>query len=98
MKSAATVAPCIECHKSMIADDALVASISLGDPGVWMAPGYRDAMHGTCIVCHQQQVQDKPDAYAAQFSRCDNCHNTEYDDEIHRTGPYASNPESGGGR
>ena len=95
VKSVATAKPCIDCHKDMIASDAMVVSTKLGEPGLWMAPGYMTAMHRTCIVCHEQRAKEFPDKYAAQFVRCDNCHNTDYNSEIRHSGPYATltNPE-----
>ncbi len=91
VKSAETATPCVECHAEMIAGNGLSASLALAEAGLWMAPGYRTAMHGSCAVCHEQRMQLRPDAYTAQFARCDNCHNTDYDSEIRQTGPYAAN-------
>jgi len=90
VKSAATAKPCVECHTEMIASDGFASSIALGDPGLWRAPGYMTAMHRACISCHERRVKENPEKYTAQFTRCDNCHNADYDSEIRHSGPYAT--------
>ena len=95
-QSVATATPCIECHAEMIASDGFAASLSLANPGLWVAPGYMTAMHGSCAVCHEQRMHLRPDAYTAQFTRCDNCHNTDYDFEMRHAGPYAALPAKEG--
>lgn len=79
----------------MIASDGLVSSVSLGEPGLWQAPGYMTAMHGLCITCHERRIKEHPEAYSAQFTRCDNCHNTDYESEMRHSGPYATLSNAG---
>ena len=62
--TAATAKPCAECHETMTAKSGETAFNSL-------APGYKDAMHGACIPCHEQEaeLQAKP-----ELSWCPACH------------------------
>jgi Ni/Fe-hydrogenase subunit HybB-like protein len=59
-----TAKPCLECHQTM--------SPQVGETTFnTMAPGYTDAMHGTCIPCHEQEAvaQARP-----ELARCPACH------------------------
>ncbi|MFW6330683.1 MAG: cytochrome c3 family protein, partial [Gemmatimonadota bacterium] len=64
-KSAATAVSCLECHDQdpgwTAADEA---SLSL-------APSYLEAMHGTCVACHQEEGtrQDR-----GELGDCATCH------------------------
>jgi hypothetical protein len=56
--------PCVECHDTM--------SPRTGETRFnYLAPGYKQAMHGACITCHQQEAsaQNRPD-----LSQCPICH------------------------
>jgi Ni/Fe-hydrogenase subunit HybB-like protein len=97
VKTAANVAPCLTCHADMLATGSTLIPPPPKEGKLWQAPGYRDAMHGSCIKCHEQRMKDQPDAYAAQFVRCDNCHNVDYDTELHSLSPYAALPQTEGG-
>ncbi len=59
-----TAKTCEECHKTM-APKAGETTFN------YFAPGYKDAMHGACITCHEQEaeLQDEPD-----LNRCPACH------------------------
>jgi Ni/Fe-hydrogenase subunit HybB-like protein len=59
-----TAKPCLECHETMLPQ--------VGETAFnYVAPGYTDAMHGTCIPCHEQEAeaQSKP-----ELARCPACH------------------------
>ncbi|GAB4503821.1 MAG: hypothetical protein Fur0043_08130 [Anaerolineales bacterium] len=70
--TAATATACQTCHEKMI-------------PGPqeesfnFYAPGYKEAMHGLCISCHQKQaVQlEKP-----ELAQCANCHHAPREDDL----------------
>jgi Zn finger protein HypA/HybF involved in hydrogenase expression len=59
-----TAKDCVECHDTMV---AVAGKAKFSE----MAPGYKDAMHGTCINCHVKQAlkQDKAD-----LALCPACH------------------------
>jgi Ni/Fe-hydrogenase subunit HybB-like protein len=62
--TAATAKPCAECHAAMV---PAAGETRFND----LAPGYKDALHGACLPCHQQEAeaQNKP-----ELSRCPACH------------------------
>ena len=62
--SASTAIQCVECHKNM-------GPSQDGQPFNYVAPSYKDAMHGLCIECHEAEAQklSKP-----EFAACITCH------------------------
>jgi hypothetical protein len=63
--SASTAVACVQCHSEMgPAKDGTAFS--------YIAPSYKDAMHGLCIGCHEQEAQKlgKP-----EIAYCGECHN-----------------------
>lgn len=70
--TAATATACQTCHEEMT-------------PGPqeesfnYYAPGYKDAMHGLCISCHQEQAVrlERP-----ELAQCANCHHTPREDAL----------------
>jgi Ni/Fe-hydrogenase subunit HybB-like protein len=62
--TARTATACVECHDTMTPGPNQ-ASFN------YNAPGYKEAMHGTCLSCHQQEAlaQKKP-----ELARCPACH------------------------
>ncbi|GAB4529633.1 MAG: hypothetical protein Kow0063_06860 [Anaerolineae bacterium] len=64
-----TARPCHECHQEM--------TPATGEMTFdYMAPGYKDAMHGVCVPCHKQEAeaQAKP-----ELARCPTCHQLDTD-------------------
>ena len=61
--------PCNECHKQMRVDGTII-KIS-AETRENMAPGYKNAMHGLCISCHQKKSIElnKP-----KLKECSTCH------------------------
>jgi Ni/Fe-hydrogenase subunit HybB-like protein len=59
-----TAAICQECHEEMAPGEGEAAFSML-------APAYKDAMHGRCLDCHEEQalVQDRP-----ELALCSTCH------------------------
>lgn len=56
--------PCAECHDTMI---AAAGKTRFSE----MAPGYKDALHGTCINCHVQEAAKRD---KADLALCTTCH------------------------
>lgn len=48
--SASTATDCVECHTNMGPSED-------GQPFDYMAPSYEDAMHGSCIQCHEAEAE-----------------------------------------
>ncbi len=69
-----TSAICQDCHETMTPAEGQTVFEA-------MAPGYKDAMHGRCLTCHQQQAveQNKP-----QLALCSTCHTT-YQEDLNGT-------------
>ncbi len=69
-----TAAICQDCHEAMTPAEGQTVFEA-------MAPGYKDAMHGRCLTCHQQQAieQNKP-----QLPLCSTCH-VMYPDDLEQT-------------
>ena len=70
---------CQDCHEDMIPSEGQTVFSML-------APAYKDAMHGRCLNCHEQQAlaQDRP-----ELALCSTCH-TYYQEETDQT--FASVP------
>jgi hypothetical protein len=69
-----TAGICQDCHESMLpAENETVFNM--------LAPAYKDAMHGRCLDCHEQQAleQDRP-----ELALCSTCH-TYYPEETDQT-------------
>jgi Ni/Fe-hydrogenase subunit HybB-like protein len=68
-RGATTARPCLECHEKDMAPSR-EAEIPLG-----LAParGYRAALHGTCVTCHEEEAarQKRP-----TLGDCATCHET----------------------
>ncbi len=64
-KTAATAKPCVECHKEWKDEYAN------GAKDLARAPSYLEAMHGTCLKCHEEEAekQDRPG-----LRQCSTCH------------------------
>ena len=72
-KSADNAKDCNDCHKTLFPAGATIKVEN------YMACGYVDAMHGSCVKCHEEKalVLDKP-----QLTLCTNCHNQEVSDSV----------------
>lgn len=85
---AATVVACQECHADMLPTSGAAAEQAVFDP---MASGYKDAMHGRCLACHEQEAvtQARP-----ELAVCSTCHATQIEDSLQAAvSPAASNPQ-----
>ena len=82
-KTRRTAASCASCHDAMVAEGSRIETDGL----VGRAVGYRDAMHGLCIGCHEEKAREDPAAYPATFAECGRCHQGEVLDVTTR-GPY----------
>jgi Ni/Fe-hydrogenase subunit HybB-like protein len=65
---------CQDCHNEMVPNEGEVAFSMF-------APSYKNAMHGRCLNCHEQQAleQDRP-----ELALCSTCH-TNYQEETDQT-------------
>ena len=64
----ATTKPCLACHKENM--PGLEKEVLEGF--THLAPGYREAMHGTCITCHRLEGKDPADP--KDMGNCLKCH------------------------
>ncbi len=73
---AAAVVACQECHTGMLPAEGQTAF----NP---MASGYKDAMHGRCLACHEQEAtaQARP-----ELAVCSTCHATQLEDSLQASG------------
>ena len=69
---------CDSCHQPVGKNAAFLEIPRDGDPG--LAPGYKQAMHGLCISCHQGQ-EIEAGMEEPYLSRCTSCHRGEFADE-----------------
>jgi len=45
-------------------------------------------MHGLCIKCHEEKVENESATYGAEFSRCTNCHRDADGSRLREMAPY----------
>ncbi len=92
-KMASTASDCKECHKDLVPAGA---TIKVED---YMAPGYVDAMHGSCVECHKETA---PKVNRPELANCTTCHDQEVSDSINqaiaaknegRRSPWVTMPE-----
>ena len=59
-----TAKDCQECHVPMVPQG--------GEKGFnLVAPGYKDALHGACVACHEQEAEAQA---RPELARCPACH------------------------
>ncbi len=75
-KTAANASDCNTCHKNLVPANA---TIKVDD---YMAPGYVDALHESCIGCHENKMAqlERP-----ELTQCTTCHNEAVSDSIIQT-------------
>lgn len=78
IKTRKTAAPCAECHGDMLVEGSFVEPEEGGLKGY--ALGYKEAMHGLCVTCHEESDPDLAD--------CAVCHREKDDLYLRRAGPY----------
>ncbi|MGD9369665.1 MAG: polysulfide reductase NrfD [Desulfobacteraceae bacterium] len=66
--TAQTAKACGECHETM---EPKAGETTFNDS----APGYEEAMHGTCLTCHEQEAQQQN---RPELGQCPACHTVEY--------------------
>jgi len=69
-----TGAICQDCHETMTATEGQTTFNML-------APAYKDAMHGRCLNCHEEQAQEQN---RPELALCSTCH-TNYPNELDQT-------------
>jgi len=81
---------CEECHEDMLVEGTRVELPAEGQTG--LAVGYMQAMHGLCITCHEERVEEQPEKYAARFAECNTCHREDNGSALRRLLPYLAKP------
>jgi hypothetical protein len=66
-KTAANAKSCLECHQ----ENTGWEGVDEGTADLARAVSYLEAMHGTCVGCHEEEAekQDRP-----ELRDCSNCH------------------------
>jgi len=70
-----TAKPCHECHETMRPEGTRIDIAEAQQ--TTMAPGYMDAMHGACISCHQEEMENREKTggdLTTDLTLCTNCH------------------------
>ncbi len=64
-KTAATATPCVECHGEWreVCDD--------GSKDLARATSYLEALHGTCLACHEEEAEKQ---HRPELRECSTCH------------------------
>jgi len=70
---------CDSCHQPVARSAAFWQTSRDHAPG--MAPGYKNAMHGICIACHQRH-EAEAGLTEPYLGRCTTCHRGEFADEV----------------
>jgi len=79
-KTRNTAAPCAECHADMLVEGSFIEPDESGLKG--FALGYKEAMHGLCVSCHEESDPD--------LAECTVCHREDDRLDLRRMGPYVS--------
>ena len=80
IKTRNTAAPCAKCHADMLVEGSFVEPEQAGLKGY--AVGYKEAMHGLCVTCHEESDPDLAD--------CAVCHQDKDGLYLRRMGPYVT--------
>jgi Ni/Fe-hydrogenase subunit HybB-like protein len=86
-KTRETAKPCQECHQGMVVAGSV---ISPKEQSTGNAVGYMKAMHGLCVTCHKQKLEEKPQNYRKDFADCATCHRDINGSQLRRMSPYAT--------
>jgi hypothetical protein len=86
-KTRETARPCSECHKNMVLSGS---TIPPKEELAGYAAGYMDAMHGLCINCHKQKLEEAPQDYPQGFADCGSCHRDMDGTQFRRMSPYVA--------
>ncbi len=90
-KTRETSKSCRECHGDMV----LMGSIlSPKEEAAGYAVGYMDAMHGLCIGCHKQKLEEAPQSYPRGLADCGSCHRDIDGTQFRRMSPYVASVDS----
>jgi hypothetical protein len=94
-KSRATSTACGECHADMAVEGSFVPNKGpfMDEP----AASYMNAMHGLCVKCHEEKVEQDPGQFQPAFAQCASCHETALMFDLREQGPYAQMPDGNGG-
>lgn len=99
VKTRETSKACVECHTDMVVAESLVKPPPEGLSG--FSAGYMDAMHESCIPCHEEGVAEdekqQTKEFAASFARCDGCHLDLDGSHLRQRSPYIPGRVASGG-
>lgn len=70
-KNRETSVPCRECHDKMKIDNSF---IQIQSSWKGFATGYKQAMHGLCLKCHEQKEKAAGKKFRMGISGCATCH------------------------
>lgn len=70
-KSRGNATSCLECHEDMVAGGDLVPKPAADS--AFFAPSYMQAMHGTCMACHEAEDEKNGEA-VPKLALCGTCH------------------------
>ncbi len=87
-KTRSSAKPCGDCHREMVKAGSTIPVPEDGLQG--FAAGYMDAMHGLCITCHKQKLEQEPQNYPRSFAECAQCHRNIDGSRLRQMNPYAA--------
>jgi Ni/Fe-hydrogenase subunit HybB-like protein len=93
-KTRSSSKPCGDCHREMVKAGSTIPAPKGGLQG--FAGSYMDAMHGLCINCHKQKVEENPQNYPRSFAECAQCHRDIDGSQLRQMNPYAAAAGGGG--
>jgi len=88
VKTRQTSTVCSDCHSDFADRSQWIRLTSEQITG--FAPGYREAMHGLCIRCHESFVKENPAEYPPAFAECSHCHRELGPSYLQNLQPYKS--------
>lgn len=88
-KGGDNVPTCAECHADPEEADLYMAGIEEYQKLDYMAPGYKQAMHGRCLTCHrlQEQLLEEPAWDEFGIGNCKRCHQPDWLEQTAQAGP-----------
>jgi Ni/Fe-hydrogenase subunit HybB-like protein len=89
-KTRETAKPCKECHQKMALAGSLISPEKETEG---RAVGYMEAMHGLCIGCHKQRLEEAPQDYRRDFADCGCCHRDIDGTQFRRMSPYVASKD-----
>lgn len=89
VKTRETAKACDSCHHDWEQQSGSIVRPKQGG-NTGEAVGYLQAMHGLCITCHKQKLEEEPQRYRSDFADCATCHRDVDGRQLRRMSPYAA--------